>query len=389
MQIVYAAEEAPASFEKSIFLAGPSPRSDAHLNWRPDALKLLEEMGYDGVVFVPLPRDGKWNCGFDHQVEWEKKHLDMSDVVVFWVPRDMQVAPALTTNVEFGMYYDAGKTVLGYPPEAYNMRYLAHRARLEGVPVESTLQNTLLQALERTKHKALRFGGERSVPLHIWHQPAFRSWHAAQRAVGNRLDGAQLLWSFRIGPNKAVTFCYALKVDVYVAAEKRNKTNEFIFSRPDVFVVVAYHRPDSDVLGTRVALVKEFRSSVRNNAGFVYEAPGGSSLKLSQDARVVAAHELEEEMGINIDPTRLRYVGSRQMCAALSTHHGVVYAVELTALEMNRLEDEHSSGVTHGIANDTELTYVEVYDLDDLVAGKVFIDWSMLGIILAATSGSG
>ena len=72
MQIIYAPEPAPEAFSKTIFLAGPSPRGKAHRNWRPEALTLLERLGYDGVVFVPLPRDGSWDYGKVTQITWER-----------------------------------------------------------------------------------------------------------------------------------------------------------------------------------------------------------------------------------------------------------------------------------------------------------------------------
>ena len=41
------------SLKKSIFLAGPTPRSKEVKSWRPEAIRLLKEKGFDGVVFVP------------------------------------------------------------------------------------------------------------------------------------------------------------------------------------------------------------------------------------------------------------------------------------------------------------------------------------------------
>jgi hypothetical protein len=57
--VVYALEEPPAIFAKSIFLAGPTPRRPEVASWRPDALRILQEAGYDGVVFVPEDRSGR------------------------------------------------------------------------------------------------------------------------------------------------------------------------------------------------------------------------------------------------------------------------------------------------------------------------------------------
>jgi hypothetical protein len=38
---------------KGIFLAGPSPRNNNVISWRKEALKILEELNHQGMVFVP------------------------------------------------------------------------------------------------------------------------------------------------------------------------------------------------------------------------------------------------------------------------------------------------------------------------------------------------
>lgn len=385
MQVVYAPEQPPSQFSKSIFLAGPSPRDPSNPNWRPAALRALEDMGYDGVVFVPLPRNGDWSYGYDAQVEWENTHLNMADVVVFWVPRSKEL-PALTTNVEFGMFYDSGKAILGYPEDATQMRYLAHHGRLEYVPVHASLEETLRAAVERVGNGAERTGGERMVPLHVWKLPHFQGWLKAQKGAGNRLDGAKLLWSFRVGPTKGFTFAYALYVDVHIASEGRNKTNEFIIARPDIATIVAY-RKRSNLMDTDMVLIREFRSPARTADGFIREVPGGSSWKPGEDPFVTAAHELSEETGFSVEPSRLRKIGARQLCGTLSAHQAHVFACEVTEEELESLRKQKEEGTVHGVIEDTERTYVEVHRLGDLLDPlSNSVDWSMLGMILTAVS---
>jgi hypothetical protein len=67
MQIVYTGEEMPQSFTKSIFLAGPTSRNKEVPSWRPDALQLLDDMGFDGVVFLPEDRNGEVHLDYDDQ----------------------------------------------------------------------------------------------------------------------------------------------------------------------------------------------------------------------------------------------------------------------------------------------------------------------------------
>lgn len=138
-------EEPPESFTKSLFLVGPSPRKAEDGNWRPAAIDQLEQAGYDGVVFIPLPRDGDWSHGFDNQVGWETMALNHADVIAAWVPRDMTVTrdvkmgesaekamklPALTTNVEFGLHVHSGKLMMGFPQGTPKMRYLDWHAQV-------------------------------------------------------------------------------------------------------------------------------------------------------------------------------------------------------------------------------------------------------------------
>jgi hypothetical protein len=58
------------------------------------------------------------------QVEWEYECLELSDLIVFWVPRDLKKLPGFTTNVEFGRYIASGKVLYGRPYEAPKTRYL-------------------------------------------------------------------------------------------------------------------------------------------------------------------------------------------------------------------------------------------------------------------------
>ena len=382
MQVVYVPHTPPETFSKSIFLAGPSPRDPSHYDWRPDALAHLEALGYDGVVFVPLPKEkGDWRHGFDAQVDWEKKYLDMCDVIVFWVPRDMTSLPALTTNIEYGMYLESGKVVLGYPESAPSMRYMAMHADMQFIPRFHDLRETLACAVERIGAGASRTGGERDVPLHMWKSKQFQAWITAQKAAGNRLDGARVLFTFYVGPKKQFLFSYALRVNVYIASEDRNKTNEIILSRPDVSAIVAFHRVSENILDTEIVIVREFRSTASLGDCFIREVPGGSSWKPSEDPFTTGAHELSEETGFSVAPSRLKYLGARQVAGTFSTHCAHVLMCEFDAEEISLMRKQE--GVAHGVETDSERTYVEIYTVRELLE-KQLTDWANLGMILTA-----
>ena len=123
--IVYRSDEAlPTDFESSVFLAGPTPRDKNIPSWRPRAVEMLEFGGVFKKCFVPERKDWKEGFNYIEQVEWELEALEKCSVVVFWVPRCMKDMPALTTNVEFGMFFKEKRCVYGRPESADNCRYL-------------------------------------------------------------------------------------------------------------------------------------------------------------------------------------------------------------------------------------------------------------------------
>lgn len=146
MHVAYSRTELP----KSIFLAGPTPRHPDVLSWRPQAIELLKELGFTGTVLVPEDADWSPKFTYDDQVEWEWEALNMATVVVFWIPRCEQL-PAFTTNVEYGMYIQQPKTVVGAPASAEKMKYLQRLAALYGKEVYDDLRTTLAVAIAKTE----------------------------------------------------------------------------------------------------------------------------------------------------------------------------------------------------------------------------------------------
>ena len=123
MQVNYSDQEVILA-RKSIFLAGPTPRDEAVHSWRPYAIKLLREMGFDGVVYVPEYETGEVLHNYDNQIEWEWKALAHAGAILFWVPRNLETMPAFTTNVEFGYWVRDDRTFYGRPSSAALVRYL-------------------------------------------------------------------------------------------------------------------------------------------------------------------------------------------------------------------------------------------------------------------------
>lgn len=123
MQVNYSDQEVILA-KKSVFLAGPTPRDKAVYSWRPYAVKLLREMNFDGVVYVPEYSTGEVLNDYDSQIAWEWKALDNAGAILFWVPRNLENMPAFTTNVEFGYWVRDDRTFYGRPDSAELVRYL-------------------------------------------------------------------------------------------------------------------------------------------------------------------------------------------------------------------------------------------------------------------------
>lgn len=371
----------PAQFagpaKRSIFLAGPCPRGPAASSWKStwhaEAVRLLEQAGFDGHVFIPLPFVGDYLDG----IAWEDHFLNLADVILFWVPRKLPDMPGFTTNIEFGEWMKSGKVVLGYPEDAEKMRYLDAKAQSFKVPVTHDLSAALGLCLDMLGDGVERTGGEIYVPLHIWKNAYFQKWYASQRMAGNTLVKARLLWEFRM-PKARKTFCWILHAEWFVASENRIKSNEFVFTRSDIACVMAVC-PAAQLLDSQILVVKEFRVPARTPDGFVHEIPGGSSLKDGEDPLTVAAHELEEETGLRIDPRRIRSVGGRQLAATLSSHKAELFVATVTEAELASVE-----GSSAGVAADTELTYVSRCSVRDVLEGRVPMDWSMVGMVCGA-----
>jgi 8-oxo-dGTP pyrophosphatase MutT (NUDIX family) len=389
MRVTYTGQPYPNSLTKAIFLAGPTPRSKDVASWRPEALRLLEALGYDGDVFVPENAPGtEPRSDYDDCIEWEDRGLNLADCIVFWVPRELKDMPAFTTNDEWGFWKKSGKVVFGAPDWAAKIRYQRHYAAKYLVPTSDTLEGALKEALAMIGDGALRFGGERDIPLLLWRTASFQSWHQAQRRAGNRLDGAKVEWTFRVGKDKRAIYCWAVHAKVWVASEHRYKSNEVIIGRPDISSVLMYRkgpnwRGDDE---TDIVLVREFRSPASTADGFIRELPGGSSFKPGLDPLEIASEEVREETGLVIAPGRISAHGSRQLMGTFSTHKAHLFSVELTDDEIEGLRKEQDKSHGDSAEGETgERTYVEVCTLTEILNGHL-VDWSTLGMILQVFS---
>ena len=110
--------------QKSIFLAGPTPRGENVESWRTKACNIIEQLGFDGIVYVPEYSTWKPKADYVDQAQWERDALSNASVIVFWIPRTLPDMPAFTTNVEFGYWLHTGKVLYGRPDDAKKIKYL-------------------------------------------------------------------------------------------------------------------------------------------------------------------------------------------------------------------------------------------------------------------------
>lgn len=110
--------------EKSIFLAGPTPREKEVVSWRVEAVKKLEKLGFDGVVYVPEYSTWVPKTNYIDQANWERETLTEATIILFWIPRSLPDMPGFSTNVEFGYWMHSKKVVYGRPDGAPKTKYL-------------------------------------------------------------------------------------------------------------------------------------------------------------------------------------------------------------------------------------------------------------------------
>lgn len=382
MKLVFSDHKVPKNITKSIFLAGPSPREKDVSDWRHDAVKYLESIKFDGTVFLPVPKnrfygdDDSTGWTYDEQVAWECECRALADINLFWVPRDIKGRmPAFATNIEFGEDLASGKIVYGRPATAEKCRYFDKRFIDMGLPFFETLEDTIDHAVSLLGDGAVRENGEVYVPLFIWKTPQFQSWYTNLKLAGNRLDHVKVLSHVTI--RHTFTFCYIIKVNIWVEAEQRFKSNEVVFSRTDISSVVAYYK-DADE--TYVAIVKEFRSPANNEQGFVFELAGGSAAKPGTDPLENVSHELHEEAGVLIeDLSRFSFVNKRQLVGTVSTHCSYLYKVELNKEEFEHILESAKNKTSFGEEGSSEITYVDMVPLSALK--NSLVDFTTLGMI--------
>jgi hypothetical protein len=157
MKVIYTME-APDTNTTSVFLAGPTMRiSDdfdgMESSWRNEAVQYFQKLGFDGNIFIPEFRENKKPNGWTYgkQVDWEVENLNGADVILFWIPRDLEKLPAFTTNIEFGEWMKSGKISIGAPDKAPKNDYIKYRCEKLNIPFFNNLKEVVAFAILKIK----------------------------------------------------------------------------------------------------------------------------------------------------------------------------------------------------------------------------------------------
>lgn len=121
--------------KKSVFLVGPSSREDIlEYKWRAPVHHLIRQGGFDGVIYVPEPRENDWSFKETFPMEiidWEIPRVLSSTLILSWFCRHPVQLPGRVTATETaflaGMAYAdpsrfKERLLLGHPTGAWKVK---------------------------------------------------------------------------------------------------------------------------------------------------------------------------------------------------------------------------------------------------------------------------
>ena len=222
------------------------------------------------------------------------------------------------------------------------------------------------------------------MPLALWRSEPFARWYRAQQAAGHGLRHFQVRHMLPQGPRHPTSplFGFMAWAAVAVAGEGRVKAKEVFLARPDTVAVVPVF--DAGRAGAEAFLAREYRLAARNASGFVVEPPGGSSRESGLPPRAIAIEELQEELGLAVDPSRLVELGSRQGAPTLSSHHTHAFALALTAEEAAWLRQFAAEGQVFGEDGSDGEERVRIVRQALGESFDASLDWASIGMLAEA-----
>lgn len=157
MRVIHANKELNSldDLNFGIFLAGPCTRTNDELSktdWREDFISKLESKGYNGDVIDPTNEEYDENDPdyLTKQTLWEHENMFISSVVVFWLDRHFPNIPALTSNIEFGLFaFNRNKRIIvGCPEGADKNTYIEVLCNSYDIPCYKTMDEIIDNIME-------------------------------------------------------------------------------------------------------------------------------------------------------------------------------------------------------------------------------------------------
>jgi len=146
----------------AVFLAGACPRKDQSWeDWRSVMIDKLESHGFTGDIINPTnPNYDTNDAGYyDRQCTWETVGLNVASCIVFWIDRNDE-HPALTTNIEFGIWSDRfpESLVVGIPEGSEHCGYIKWVCEKKGIKCFDNMDDV-------AKEVAMRFSPDNKPNL--------------------------------------------------------------------------------------------------------------------------------------------------------------------------------------------------------------------------------
>jgi calcineurin-like phosphoesterase family protein len=133
------------NLKNAVFLAGTCFKDN---DWRDEAIKLFEKHGFDGDIINPV--NNNYDDNLVKQTKFEVNGFHYASCILFWIPRSEQ-NPGLTTNIEFGEWFNKDGVYVGFPDNSYKNDYLEVRLRESGLKRYSSLEEMVKKIVKHFK----------------------------------------------------------------------------------------------------------------------------------------------------------------------------------------------------------------------------------------------
>ena len=114
----------------SIYLAGPNNSPDNFsASWRNEALNMLEDLKFNGRVYIPEVSDNNQYYKNDYtesdKNKWIYHHMDNADIILFWFPNNIvDIKSYIDFSYMLGNRHS--QVVLGYPESDEKIEYMKY-----------------------------------------------------------------------------------------------------------------------------------------------------------------------------------------------------------------------------------------------------------------------